>query len=132
MKTLQTLMATACWGVAALALAALTIAPLRAADEQEIEIQCSPAVVNLSTTPNGNWFTVHTDIAYSAVAKATVELNGVPVKWTKSDQKGYLVAKFVLTDVRDILVPGDNTLTLSGSTIDGGTFSGSTTIRVLE
>jgi hypothetical protein len=132
MKTLQTLMAPARWGIAVLALVALTIAPLRAGDVQEIEIQCSPAVVNLSTTPKGSWFTVHADIAYGAVVKATVELNGVPVKWTKVDNKGYLVAKFVLVAVRDILVPGDNTLTLSGITIDGETFTGSTTVRVLE
>jgi len=126
------LIARARWGIAVLALVALTIASLRAGDVQEIAIQCSPAVVNLSTTPNGNWFTVHADIAYSAVVKATVELNGVPVKWTKVDNKGYLVAKFVLSDVRDILVPGENTLTLSGITIDGGTFTGATTVRVLE
>jgi hypothetical protein len=134
LNSLQTLMLPARWGIAVLALVALTIGPLRSADVdvQEIEIQCSPAVVNLSTTPNGSWFTVHADIAYGAVVKATVELNGVAVKWTKVDNKGYLVAKFALKDVRNILVPGDNTLTLSGDTIDGGTFTGSTTVRVLK
>jgi hypothetical protein len=129
---MQAFMLPARWGMAVLALVALTIAPLRATDVQEIEIQCSPAVVNLSTAPNGTWFTVHADIAYSAVVKATVELNGVPVKWTKVDNKGYLVAKFVLVDVRSILVPGDNTLTLMGDTVDGGIFIGSTTVRVVK
>lgn len=131
MKTLETFMSPARWGLAILALVSLAIAPLRAEDVQ-IAIQCSPAVVNLSTTPNGNWFTVHADIAYSKVVKATVVLNGVPVNWTKADNKGYLVAKFLLGDVRSILVSGDNTLTLSGDTVDGGTFTGSTTIRVLK
>ncbi len=120
------------WGVAVLALVALTIAPLRAGDAQEIAIQCSPAVVNLSTTPNGNWFTVHADIAYGAVVKASVELNGIPVNWTKVDNQGYLVAKFLLGDVRSILVRGDNTVTLSGLTVDGGTFTGSTTVKVVK
>lgn len=132
MKTMQTLMLPARWGMAVLALVALTIAPMRAADVQEIEIQCSPAVVNLSATPNGNWFTVHADIAYGAVEKATVELNGVPVNWTKSDNQGYLVAKFILGDVRAILVRGNNTLTLSGETVDGGMFTGSTTVLVVK
>jgi len=132
MKTMQTLMLPARWGMAVLALGALTIAPLRAGDVQEIAIQCSPAVVNLRTTPNGNWFTVHADIAYGAVVKASVELNGVPVNWTKVDNQGYLVAKFLLGDVRAILVRGENTVTLSGLTVDGGTFPGSTTVRVVK
>jgi len=132
MKTMQTLMLPARWGMAVLALGALTIAPLRAGDVQEIAIQCSPAVVNLSTTPNGNWFTVHADIAYGAVVKASVELNGVPVNWTKVDNQGCLVAKFLLGDVRAILVRGENTVTLSGLTVDGGTFTGSTTVRVVK
>jgi hypothetical protein len=131
MKPMQTFLLSARWGIAVLSLVALTMAPLRAGDVQEIAIQCSPAVVNLSTAGNGSWFTVHADIAYSAVVKATVELNGVPVKWTKADNKGYLVAKFVLGDVRAILKPGDNTLILSGETT-GGTFFGSTTIRVFK
>ncbi|MHC1769437.1 MAG: hypothetical protein AB9869_35000 [Verrucomicrobiia bacterium] len=124
-------MSPARWGTVVLAFVALTIAPLRAEDVQ-IAIQCSPAVVNLSTTPNGNWFTVHADIAYSAVDTATVKLNGISVNWTKVDNQGYLVAKFLLGDVRSILVVGDNELTLSGSTTGGGTFSGSTSVRVVK
>jgi len=69
---------------------------------------------------------------YGAVEKATVELNGVPVNWTKSDNQGYLVAKFILGDVRAILVRGNNTLTLSGETVDGGMFTGSTTVLVVK
>ena len=132
MKTMQMIILPARWGMAVLALVALTMAPLRAGDVQEIAIQCSPAVVNLSTTPNGNWFTVHADIAYSAVDKATVELNGIPVNWTKVDNQGYLVAKFLLGDVRSILVRGNNTLTLSGNTVDGGIFTGSTSVLVVK
>ncbi len=130
MKTMHTFPYPARWGMTILALVALTVAPVRATDEPEIAIQCSPAVVNLSTTPNGCWFTVHADIAYGAVVKASVELNGVPVEWTKADNRGYLVAKFALADVRAILLPGDNVLTLSGETVDGA-FTGTTTIRVL-
>lgn len=132
MKTMHKLMLPAHWGIGVLALVALTIAPLRAGDVEEIAIQCSPAVVNLSATPNGNWFTVHADIAYGTVVKASVELNGIPVNWTKADDRGYLVAKFLLGDVRSILVVGNNTVTLSGTTIDGGVFTGSTTVRVVK
>jgi hypothetical protein len=120
------------WVTALLALVALTIVALRAGDAQGIAIQCSPAVVNLSTTPNGNWFTVHADIAYSAVVKASVKLNDVEVNWTKVDNQGYLVAKFLLGDVRSILKVGNNTVTLSGDKTDGGTFTGSTTVRVVK
>ena len=59
-------------------------------------------------------------------------VNLSPLNWTKVDNQGYLVAKFLLGDVRAILVPGNNAVTLSGLTVDSGTFTGSTTVRVVK
>jgi hypothetical protein len=132
MQTRQNFSYPVRWGVIALALLTLALAPLPAQDVVQIDIQCSPAVVNLQTSPNGTWFTVHADIAYRLVNAATVTLNNIPVKWTKVDNLGYLVAKFQLADVRGLLLPGDNTLTLKGVTVDGLLFSGSATVRVVK
>jgi len=132
MNNWQTLVRPCRWGATFLAAVAFIFAPLRADDAVlEIDIQCSPAVVNLASPANGTWFTVHADIAYSLVNTATVTLNGVPVKWTKVDNQGYLVAKFSLKDVRGLLAPGENLLTLSGTTTKGQPFNGSTTVKVL-
>ena len=98
----------------------------------EIEIQVSPSTLNLKN--QGTWVTVHTDIAYSAVAGASVTLNGVDINWWKSDNQGNFVAKFVIQDIKNLpLLIGElNTLTLSGTTKDGKEFSGSADVMVIE
>ena len=98
-------------------------------DLQEIEIQISPhtLVFDAKTT---SAVTVHADIAYSAVAAATVKLNDIPVKVTFSDSRGQLVAKFSLTAVKSIVSPPSAVLTLTGTTKDGTPFAGSDVIGV--
>jgi hypothetical protein len=98
-----------------------------------IEIQVSPATLNLQN--QGSWVTVHTDIAYSAVAGASVTLNDVEIEWWKSDNQGNFVAKFVIGDIKGLesLKIGEyNTLTLFGVTNDEVEFSGSADIMVIE
>ena len=101
-----------------------------------IEIQVSPNVLNLVN--QGQWVTIHTDIAYSAVAGASVTLNNVPINWWKSDNQGNFVAKFVIGDIKGLFIGpnatlplGPTLLTLSGTTKDGETFTGSSTIKVI-
>ncbi len=98
----------------------------------DIEIDVAPKVLNLISS--GTVVTVHTDIAYSTVDGASVLLNGVPIDWWKSDSRGYFVAKFVMSAVKDLPlnIGGDNTLTLEGSTDDGEIFMGSKVIKVIE
>lgn len=97
---------------------------------EEIAIVISPSTLNLDSA--GEWVTVHAEIPFSVVDDASVELNGIPVEATFADNRGELVAKFLIGDVKEIVEPGLVTLTLAGTTIDGGPFSGTDTIRVIQ
>jgi hypothetical protein len=98
-----------------------------------ITIAISPSVLNLDS--QGTWVTVHAEIPYSTVVGASVTLDGLPVESTFADDRGELVAKFALAQVKDSLkskVGSSVTLTLSGTTEDGGTFSGTDTVAVIQ
>ena len=119
-------------GIAAIVLALAFSGGLavRASNGLTVDIVVSPNVLNLES--NGIWVTVHAGIAYSTVATSSVELNGIPVEVTKSDDRGELVAKFLLDDVRDIVHLGTNELTLTGETTGGQLFSGTDEILVIS
>jgi hypothetical protein len=104
-----------------------------AADPIVITIDVSPSVLNLQN--KGEVVTIHTNIAYSLVAGSTVSLNGIEISWWKSDDRGYFVAKFLMSDVKNlsgIVIGGYNTLTLNGVTKDGVSFTGSEEIKVIN
>ena len=94
----------------------------------EITITVSPQTLVLSS--QGEWVTVHADIAYHQVDTVTLLLNDIEVSVTKSDANGALVAKFELDDVKDIVHPPDATFLLEGATHEGSRFVGSDTVRV--
>ena len=96
----------------------------------EISIDISPSTLNLEY--QGTVVTVHTDIPYYYVEGATVELNGIEIAWWKSDNRGNFVAKFNADNVKPIVTPGSNMLTLTGETKEGETFTGSGTITVVD
>jgi len=96
----------------------------------EVTIVVSPSTVALES--QGVWVTVHAEIPYSVVVGLTVSLNGIPVDVTKADNRGELVAKFALDDVKDILEVGTATLTLSGMTSADEPFTGTDTIQVIS
>ena len=110
----------------------------------EIDIQVSPSTLNIQS--DGQVVTVHTNIAYSSVVDAdgeeasAVTLNDIPISWWKADNQGNFVAKFLMSEVKalaadDLLVvPGENTLTLSGMTTDEtpAEFWGTETITVID
>jgi hypothetical protein len=100
--------------------------------EMQIAIQVSPNVLNLNN--QGEVVTIHTDIAYGLVVGASVTLNGLPIDWWKSDDRGNFVAKFYMEAVKGMpLNLNDyNTLTLTGTTIYGDTFTGSDEIKVVK
>lgn len=102
--------------------------PAARAEEGEITIVVSPAVLTLGTP--GNWVTVHTDISCSEVDRETLLLNGIVPEVVKADNHGDLVAKFVRGDIEAIVAPPEATLTLTGLTVSGAPFSGSDTIVV--
>jgi hypothetical protein len=95
-----------------------------------VPIQVSPNVLNLES--EGVWVTVHAEIGYSLVDGVTVTLNGVPVEVTKADNRGELVAKFLIDDVKGIVSPGMVELVLAGSTTSGEPFYGVDTVRVIS
>jgi len=97
---------------------------------EEIPIQVSPHVINLSS--GATWVTVHADIRYSLVDGNSVTLNGVDARYTKSDLRGDLVAKFTSGSMRDVLAPGAVVLVLEGRRLDGVTFTGRETIDVID
>ena len=99
----------------------------------DIEIDVSPNVLNIQS--QSTIVTVHTDIAYSLVAGASVFLNGVAIDWWKSDDRGNFVAKFESDEIKTLegLIIGDyNTLTLSGFTTGGEAFIGTQDIMVID
>lgn len=99
-------------------------------DDLQIGIQISPNVLNISS--QGVWVTVHADIPYYSVLGATVTLNGVPVTTTFADDRGDLVAKFVIESVKAVVVTGNIELVLTGTTKEGETFTGTDIIKVIK
>jgi hypothetical protein len=102
-------------------------------DEITIVIDVAPNVLNIQS--ESAVVTVHTDIAYLAVAGAGVFLNDVAIDWWKSDAQGNFVAKFLSDEIKtlDGLIEDEyNTLTLTGYTAGGDTFIGEQPIMVIN
>ena len=102
----------------------------------EIAIDVAPNTLNIQS--QGTVVTVHTSIKYVSVDHDNVYLNGIEIYSWKADSRGYFVAKFVMNEVKgladsgDLVVPGDNTLSLVGYTIEGVEFTGSQVITVID
>jgi hypothetical protein len=102
----------------------------------DITIQVSPSTLNIQSM--GEVVTVHTSIAFSSVLGGTVTLNGIEIDWWKADNQGNFVAKFLMSEVKALAVsgalevPGENELTLVGTTTDGAEFTGTQTITVIN
>lgn len=133
MQTHQTSHHSLRWGIALLTVLFITLMPVRATGaDLTVTVKCSPAVVFLGAVASGDWLTVHTDLPFSSVnTDRLVFLNDVLADVLKSDNRGNLVAKFKLTDLASVLLPPSATLTLTGTTIDGLSFAGSDTVKVL-
>jgi hypothetical protein len=88
----------------------------------------------LNLESQGQVVTVHTDLAYRTVDAVSVRLNGVEISSWKADNRGQFVAKFLMSEIKNLpLTIGDyNTLVLEGSTSDGQVFSGSQDILVVQ
>jgi hypothetical protein len=102
------------------------------ANAYEILIDVSPNVLNIQS--QGTVVTVHTNVDYNMVIASSVFLNGIPIDFYKSDDRGYFVAKFVMDDVKNLpLDIGElNTLLLLGATDDGLSFTGTQDIKVID
>lgn len=114
------------FGLALLVSAAPTVATAG-----DVVVAVAPQTLLLSSVQGGE-ITVHATIAYSKVDKSSVTLNDIPVKWTKADSRGELVAKFDEAAVKAIVSAPSAVLTLKGVTVDGEAFEGSATVRVVS
>lgn len=95
-----------------------------------VTIKVSPHVIAMNS--KATWTTVHADIPYRSVDTASgVTLNGLAAATTFADDRGDLVAKFRMADVKNIVSPPSATLTLYGQTLNGDTFEGSETVSVV-
>jgi len=126
-------------GLGILACVVLSIAFMQAPTPSyafEITIQVSPSTLNIQSS--GEVVTVHTSIAFSSVEGGSVTLNNIPISWWKADNQGNFVAKFQMSEVKALAdkgglnVPGENELTLVGTTKDGAEFTGTKTITVIN
>ncbi len=98
----------------------------------EIIIDVAPNVLNIQS--EGHVVTVHTDIAYVEVDVSAVYLNGVAINGWKADNRGYFVAKFLMSDIRGLSLEVDdmNTLKLVGATTTNESFCGEQEIKVVN
>lgn len=96
-----------------------------------VEVQVAPQTLRLGED-QGGYVTVHAAIAYSQVDTTSLTLNGVPADYTKSDNRGELVAKFPEWSIKDIVEIPSATLTLSGQTVAGEPLAGSDVVRVVD
>ncbi len=94
-----------------------------------VSITIAPSTLVLSAQP-ASWVTVHTNLPYGAVDSASVEMNGVPIAWSKADDRGNFVAKFRMGEIKGIVTPPSAELTLSGVLKDGTPFEASDTVSV--
>lgn len=114
-------------------LAMVILAAATQAEDQIVPIVISPSTINLQW--KGQCVTVHADIPYSEVVSRSVTLStlndSISATATFPDDRGDLVAKFSVEDVRRIVELGMVRLTLAGDTRDG-TFSGTDMVRVID
>ena len=113
-----------------LAVMLVTTATSHAQESLTVPVKIAPHTVNLDA--KGHWITVVAEIPYDTVDGSSVMLEGIAASSTQANCCGDLVAKFAIDDVKEILTVGEVTLTLTGSTIEGGLFSGSDTIKVIK
>ena len=102
----------------------------------EIGIEVAPNTLNIQS--QSQVVTVHTTIKYVDVDHDNVSLNGIQISSWKADNRGYFVAKFLMSEVKALAdsgyldVPGENELSLTGFTIEGTEFTGTQTITVIN
>ena len=117
--------------VASLLLVLLAFALAGAQDSLTVVTAVSPQTIILGSD-QGTSVTVHAEIPYSTVDRASLTLNGLAAKGSKSDNRGELVAFFNEEAIKNMVSVPKATLTLEGRTLAGEAFSGSDTVRVIQ
>ncbi len=99
-----------------------------------LSVTVSPNVLILRAPTN--WITIHTNLALSAVERATVEVavdgNPLPLAAIFADSRGQMVIKIAQDEVDPYVEPPHATFVVSGYTKAGLSFEGSDTIVVKD
>ena len=98
--------------------------------EDELGVAVAPQMMLLSSLQGS--VSVHTYIPYGRVNKSSLTLDHVPVWWTKADSCGRLVAYFHEDEIKSIITPTEELMTLRGEYTTGESFEGSDTVNVKE
>jgi len=123
-------------GLATFFCVTLSIALFQASYAFEIGLDVAPNTLNIQS--ESQVVTAHTTIKYVSVDHDNVYLNGIKISSWKADNRGYFVAKFLMSEVKaladtgSLVVPGENTLLLVGYTTEGVEFTGSRMITVID
>ena len=122
------------WAMALLVVLAVLVglASGALAQEDSIEVVVSPNVLNLQSF--GGSVSLHTDMPYRLVQSLVLSVNGVEVipSATFADDRGQLVVKCSMADMKEMVEPGEAIFDLAVTGTDGITYSGTDTIRVIS
>lgn len=121
--------------IKALLISALLTVPLSGtvlASDNTIDIVVSPHVLNIES--NGGSISIHTDIGYVSEDEAALEVNGTLIEniYTFTDSRGNLVVKCSINTVKSIVVGEEEATFVLTANYNGGTYTGTDTIAVIQ
>lgn len=121
--------------IKALLISALLTVPLSGtvlASDNTIDIVVSPHVLNIES--NGGSISIHTDIGYVSEDEAALEVNGTLIEniYTFTDSRGNLVVKCSINTVKRIVVGEEEATFVLTANYNGGTYTGTDTIAVIQ
>lgn len=121
-----------CIGILLLAMSLVIGLTMGVFASETIEIVVSPKVLNLDS--EGGVLTIHADIEYSKEAVVTVKVNGVGVDVTGTfeDNRGDLVVKCDLDDVKELLEEEEEATFALTVTVNDVDYIGTDTVKVIE
>lgn len=102
-----------------------------AQEEGTIDMVVSPNVLNIES--NGGSISIHTNIGYVSAEDTTVTVNDTEIKAiaTFLDNRGNLVVKCDIDEVKRLVAPGEAVFVLSCK-YGGGTYTGTDTVPVIS
>ena len=112
----------------------VSITPLATGNQRTedlLGVAVSPQVLLLGKVQTGT-VKVHTYIPLSSVDRLSLQLNGVPAIGAYADALGQLVAVFAEEEIKSIVAPPVEAMTLTGEYVTGEQFAGTDIVGVWE